>query len=219
MNILLRPAKISDISNILMLEGQTQFDKYGQDSLIQMFNLDYYKIIVATLNDKVIGYIVATILFEDADILKIIVDSKFRRRGVGKQLIDNLLSICKKNGVKKLHLEVRMDNSTAINFYEDLGFEYEFSRKNYYGLIDAKIYGMNMAICPKEKVIDSYVDLEVSLGNIDRVRKIYQSYIEKLPENSNSWASLNSALAYGFYFSIPQGYAHSLICFSWMTLA
>ena len=44
-----------------------------------------------------------------------------------------------------------------------------------------------MAICPKEKVIDSYVDLEVSLGNIDRVRKIYQSYIEKLPENSNSW--------------------------------
>ena len=91
MNILLRPAKISDISNILMLEGQTQFDKYSQDSLTQMFNLDYYKIIVATLDDKVIGYIVATILFEDADILKIIVDSKFRRRGVGKQLIDNLL--------------------------------------------------------------------------------------------------------------------------------
>lgn len=144
MNILLRPAKISDISNILMLEGQTQFDKYSQDSLTQMFNLDYYKIIVATLDDKVIGYIVATILFEDADILKIIVDSKFRRRGVGKQLIDNLLSICKENCVKKLHLEVRMDNSTAINFYEDLGFEYEFSRKNYYGLIDAKIYGMNI---------------------------------------------------------------------------
>ena len=69
MNILLRPAKISDISNILMLEEQTQFDKYSQDSLTQMFNLDYYKIIVATLNDKVIGYIVATILFEDADIL------------------------------------------------------------------------------------------------------------------------------------------------------
>ena len=145
MNILLRPAKISDISNILMLEGQTQFDKYSQDSLTQMFNLDYYKIIVATLDDKVIGYIVATILFEDADILKIIVDSKFRRRGVGKQLIDNLLSICKENGVKKLHLEVRMDNSTAINFYEDLGFEYEFSRKNYYGLIDAIIYGMNIS--------------------------------------------------------------------------
>ena len=57
-----------------------------------------------------------------------------------------------------------------------------------YNIIDTrKIYGMNMAICPKEKVIDSYVDLEVSLGNIDRVRKIYQSYIEKLPENSNSW--------------------------------
>ena len=46
MNILLRPAKISDISNILMLEGQTQFDKYSQDSLTQMFNLDYYKIII-----------------------------------------------------------------------------------------------------------------------------------------------------------------------------
>ena len=30
------------------------------------------------------------------------------------------------------------------SFYEDLVFEYEFSRKNYYGLIDAKIYGMNI---------------------------------------------------------------------------
>lgn len=144
MNILLRPASVSDVSKILMLESQTQFDKYNQDSLTQMFNLDYYKFIVATLNDEVIGYIVATILFEDADILKIIVDTKYRRCGVGKKLIENLLSICKENGVKKLHLEVRTDNSNAINFYESLGFEYEFSRKNYYGLIDAKIYGMNI---------------------------------------------------------------------------
>lgn len=50
-----------------------------------------------------------------------------------------------------------------------------------------KIYGMNLALCVKEKVVDSYVDLELQLGNIDRVRKIYQSYIEKNPENSNAW--------------------------------
>ena len=85
---------------------------------------------------------------------------------------------------KKL-LEIIPHNKFTFSKVWSLYAHFQLRQKN----LDKarKIYGMNMAICPKEKVIDSYVDLEVSLGNIDRVRKIYQSYIEKLPENSNSW--------------------------------
>ena len=50
-----------------------------------------------------------------------------------------------------------------------------------------KIFGLNLAVCPKENVIKRYLNIEEDLGNIDRVRTIFQSYIEKKPENSKMW--------------------------------
>lgn len=50
-----------------------------------------------------------------------------------------------------------------------------------------KVLGLSIAFCPREKIIEAYVDLELQLGNIDRVRKIYQSYLEKVPDSSSVW--------------------------------
>ncbi len=50
-----------------------------------------------------------------------------------------------------------------------------------------KIFGLNLALCPKENVVNRYINLEEDLGNIDRVRIIFQSYLEKKPENSKMW--------------------------------
>lgn len=50
-----------------------------------------------------------------------------------------------------------------------------------------KVFGLSIAYCPREKIIEAYVDLELQLGNIDRVRKIYQAYLEKVPNSSSAW--------------------------------
>jgi hypothetical protein len=44
-----------------------------------------------------------------------------------------------------------------------------------------------MGMCPKKKVIDSYINIELQLGNNDRVKKIFQSYIQKFPNDENIW--------------------------------
>lgn len=50
-----------------------------------------------------------------------------------------------------------------------------------------KIFGMSIALCPREKLFKAYIELEMQLGNIDRCRTIYEKFIETSPENSIAW--------------------------------
>lgn len=52
----------------------------------------------------------------------LIVDSKFRGKGFGKMLVEEVLSIAKERKCCKVTLEVREDNYTAQTLYIDLGF-------------------------------------------------------------------------------------------------
>ena len=84
----------------------------------------YYK------NNTIVGFIHLTISFDEADIVDIIIQKKFRNQGLGSSLID--YAICA-NNLKKLNLEVRENNINAIKFYEKLGFVKVRTIKNYYG--------------------------------------------------------------------------------------
>ena len=44
-----------------------------------------------------------------------------------------------------------------------------------------------MGMCPKKKIIDAYINIELQLGNNDRVKKIFQSYIQKFPGDEDVW--------------------------------
>ena len=50
-----------------------------------------------------------------------------------------------------------------------------------------KLFGISMGMCPKKKIIDAYINIELQLGNNDRVKKIFQSYIQKFPADENVW--------------------------------
>jgi tetratricopeptide (TPR) repeat protein len=50
-----------------------------------------------------------------------------------------------------------------------------------------KLFGISMGMCPKKKIIDAYINIELQLGNNDRVKKIFQSYIQKFPGDENVW--------------------------------
>jgi len=61
-----------------------------------------------------------------------------------------------------------------------------------------KVLGTAMGKCPRERVIKAYIDLELKLGNIERCRKLYEKYLEFMPENCYAWskfAELETSLA------------------------
>ena len=49
------------------------------------------------------------------------VDSNYQNKGIGKQLMDYVISIAKEQGCNTVALTVNKENITAIKFYEKLG--------------------------------------------------------------------------------------------------
>ena len=67
------------------------------------------------------------------------VDPAYQGRGVGRRMLDELLTIAA-GGV--VHLEVRTDNVTAIALYRSVGFTEVGLRRRYYRISGADAYTM-----------------------------------------------------------------------------
>jgi crooked neck len=50
-----------------------------------------------------------------------------------------------------------------------------------------KIFGNAIGMAPSEKIFDTYIELEMQLGNIDRCRKVFERYLEWAPQNCRTW--------------------------------
>lgn len=137
-------ADMNDINEISILENNYPFEQYSEKQIKEFFAYDYYIILKCKKDDDIIGYLCATILYEECNLLKIIVNDECRRRGVGKKLLNALIEICKDKNVCDIYLEVRENNYIAISFYESMGFQLENVRREYYNGIDAKIYRLNI---------------------------------------------------------------------------
>lgn len=133
-------ANIDNLNDICRLENQYGKEVYSRESITSMFEYDYYYTYVMLIDNKVIGYISATIIVDECNLLKVIVDKEYRKNGYGKLLLKYLIDICNKNGVDKIYLEVRTDNIIAKNFYKSFGFKKESVRPGYYNGVDAEIF-------------------------------------------------------------------------------
>jgi ribosomal-protein-alanine N-acetyltransferase len=85
-----------------------------------------------TLGDKLIGYVIAALAIDSADILNIAIDSGYQRQGYATKLLSHLVNEFSENGVKEVFLEARVSNNGAISFYNSQGFKQISVRKNYY---------------------------------------------------------------------------------------
>ncbi len=104
-------------------------------------------------NNKVVGYCLYQVVFEQAEILRIGTHPDYQRQGIASQLftvLNKQLQACK---VDTLLLEVRADNEPAIALYEQQGFTVIHRRSGYYqqpqqpaidALIMQILYGSNL---------------------------------------------------------------------------
>ena len=88
-------------------------------------------------NNKIIGFISYSIIYERAELNYIVVDEEYRRKGIAQKLLDFVLADLKNNMVENFSLEVNVNNKDAIKFYLKNGFEIKTVRSNYYKDSDA----------------------------------------------------------------------------------
>ncbi len=97
---------------------------------------------VALRGASCVAYVLGWRVLDEVQVLSLAVDPPWRRRGVGRQLLDDYLSELRGEGVRRVTLEVRASNRPAQELYRALGMSWEGQRRRYYGDgEDALLYG------------------------------------------------------------------------------
>lgn len=126
---MVRKLQIKDIDTVNKLGEQLDNNFTKLNDLTLMITDINHCLLVATVKDIAVGFIDASISFDEADINYIIIDEKYRRNGLAAELISNLIRI---NKLTKINIEVRESNTTALKFYQQQGFVKIRTIKNYY---------------------------------------------------------------------------------------
>ena len=128
---MIRYAGIYDVPRINEL-GSLLNENFSQvNSVNEMLNDGYSKVLVYIKDDQVVGFITATDLKETCDILHLGVAEEYRHHLIATNLINYLIGELDEN-CTLITLEVASKNIAAINLYEKFGFEIVNVRKNYY---------------------------------------------------------------------------------------
>jgi len=130
--MIIREFKRPDVKRVLEIETASFRDPYPANILVDIYNLGA-GFLVAQENNRVVGYIIFWIKFEDeGHIISIAVDKNYRRMEVGSRLVEKSLNIFKEYNVRRIKLEVRIGNKGARKFYSKMGFKEEKIVENYY---------------------------------------------------------------------------------------
>ena len=111
----------------------TSFDDFWSfDTLKNELLSDNSKYIVAKLDNIIIGFAGIKLIFDEAELMNIVVKKDFRNKGIASMLLAEIFSICSKCNINNINLEVNENNLLAISLYQKFGFNKVGYRKNYY---------------------------------------------------------------------------------------
>lgn len=130
--MIIRKMTLQDASAIADLEKLCFSDPWSEKSIASEVNnpLSYW--LVAEDNGEIAGYVGSQSVLDAADMMNLAVNPDYRRKGIGKALVDALTQHLMENNVIALLLEVRVSNLPAIALYEKLGFVQVGCRPKYY---------------------------------------------------------------------------------------
>jgi ribosomal-protein-alanine N-acetyltransferase len=81
---------------------------------------------------ELVGYAIVSRYVDAWHVMNIAVIPEFRRRGIGRSLLERLFEMTAADPRRGYTLEVRVSNTDAIRLYERLGFEARGIRRGYY---------------------------------------------------------------------------------------
>lgn len=122
----------SHIEEIANLEKECFSSPWSADGLKSELDNNFARFYVAFSGEKIAGYIGSHNVLGEVYITNVAVFSEFRRKGIGKTLVEFLVDEMKKENADFVTLEVRKSNLNAISLYEKCGFEKVGERKNFY---------------------------------------------------------------------------------------
>lgn len=107
-------------------------DAWTVNNLRGEFMNEYSYLIGYYQEDKLVGYTCVRAMYEEAQVCNVAVLPEYRRQGIAKQLIEEMLRLSAEKGCQICELEVNTENTPAVELYKKCGFEVAGIRKNFY---------------------------------------------------------------------------------------
>lgn len=129
---MIRRMREEDLPSVAALEEKCFSVPWSEASLRQSLQDSNYLFLVAEEDGNVAGYAGLLKVLDEGDVTNIAVERAYRGRGIGSELVRQLMEEGKRCGIRSFTLEVRVSNKTAVHVYEKLGFVSEGIRKRFY---------------------------------------------------------------------------------------
>ena len=121
------PCKINDYKALIQIE-KSIFKESISKNVLKSYENHASHVIWKIEKIKIIGFVYFFHVKDEIEIIKICIIKSHQRKNYGSILINEI----KKLKIKKIFLEVSIENVNAINFYLKNGFQKIGVRKGYY---------------------------------------------------------------------------------------
>lgn len=129
----IRPSRPDDLEQIVQLESNNSSLPWSRISIGKdiLENPTAYSLL-AFAADELIGFIACWFILDETQIMTLTVDKKWRRRGIGGDLLLHLEQEAKVRNFAQVFLEVRSENKVARALYQKSGYREIAIRAGYY---------------------------------------------------------------------------------------
>ncbi|MBO4355483.1 MAG: ribosomal protein S18-alanine N-acetyltransferase [Clostridia bacterium] len=143
----------SFLEDVMAIENSSFSLPWSRQSIEYCFSNYPNRVTVALLDGKVVGFAVAMIMKPEVEIADLAVLKEYRNRGIGRELMKEIISFAGGIGCTDFFLEVRASNSPAKSVYSSLGFKEYAKIRNYYRSPMEDAVLMKMRITEKQNEI------------------------------------------------------------------
>jgi|TARA_X000001036_G_C20423144_1_gene702009 ribosomal-protein-alanine N-acetyltransferase len=141
------PMDIKDLDKVYNLELDS-YDYPWTKEILRDCILYKYDSFEVLFNNNLVGYVISKITYPETHILNLTVKKSFRKKGIGKSLVELIISDARLRNSENIILEVRVNNIEAQSLYKKLNFQMIGIRKDYYesknGREDAYVFNLDL---------------------------------------------------------------------------
>lgn len=130
--MILRDMRESDLESVLAIERAVHAHPWTRGNFSDAMRSGYQCKAYESDAGELIGYALMMQAVDEAELLDIAIAASQQRKGLGKRLLNEMLALARKEGMRRMLLEVRASNSPAIALYRSVGFGDIGLRRDYY---------------------------------------------------------------------------------------
>ncbi|MEO6396217.1 MAG: GNAT family N-acetyltransferase [Devosia sp.] len=135
----IEPGQPRDADAVAALHAKSFYRGWPREDIAAyLMDRDTPTLIACDAKRRLAGFAMLRLLGDDAELMTIAVEPKYRGKGVARALMEACFADLSMTASRRMILEVAADNPPALKLYRNLGFTQLSERKGYYARADGQ---------------------------------------------------------------------------------